>query len=170
MEHLASHHTLPRSQRLSMSCSCPAPGLGQGQLRSLLILAETNSSLPYLWSCIHRQLEILFPPVAHLESGNDPWHLWHLWTMRTFCKKAWTGLAGLLEARFCEGFCLPHLPTAGIRGNPHRPVPSNTSPGGFSYGYLTTISWGLNICQEISNLFSFLACRVIRLFPLFCRW
>lgn len=45
--------------------------------------------------------------------------------------------AGLLEAKFCVGFCLLHLPTVGIRRNPHRQNRFNTGPGGLSYGYLS---------------------------------
>lgn len=45
--------------------------------------------------------------------------------------------AGLLEAEFCVGFCLLHLPAVGIRGNPHKQNCFNRGPGGFSYGYLS---------------------------------
>lgn len=56
---------------------------------------------------------------------------------------------GLLEAKFCEGFCLPPLPTANMRGNSHSPVGCNTSPGGFSYGLLTIIFESLTYAKRL---------------------
>lgn len=160
MEPLGSHHILPLSQRISISCG--GPTLTSGVMMPVQVSIDISGN-SFLYLCL------IYEDTQTAGNSVSSWCPFGEWkqsmTSMTSMNiqemhKGMNRSTGLLEARFCDGFCLLHLLSAGIRGNPHNPVciaTFNTSPGSSSYGTVTTIFWrAYYVSRDLSFFFFFL--------------